>query len=287
MRLRCLVLLACTAALLRAGTPSEDAITLFKAKQYPAAREAFEKIAAVEPGNAEAHYYLGVLGGESGDGEPTRPSRSWRRATSLAPTNSEYFADLGEAYGNAAGKAGLFSQMGLAKKCQAALEKSVALNPDNLTARNGLVSYYRQAPTFVGGGMSKAYEQAAEIKRRDPVMGAAVYGQLYIAEKKYDDAIAAFENLLLTHPDNYIALYSIGRIAAETGLRLDRGEQTLRRCLELTPGKGEPGPAAVQWRLGNIEEKRGEKEAARLDYETALKVDPDFKQAADSLAKLK
>ena len=195
--------------------------------------------------------------------------------------------DLGDAYGTAAGKAGLLSQIGLAKKCQAALEHSIALNPDNLPARNGLVTYYRQAPTFVGGGMSKAYEQAAEIKKRDPVMGAAVYGQLYLSEKKYEDAFAVFENVLQTAPDNYISLYSIGRTAAQTGLRLDRGEACLRRCLELTPGKNEPGPAAVQWRLGNIAEKRGALEAARLDYETALKVDPNFKQAAESLAKLK
>ena len=285
MRLRLLLILACSAALTAAATPAEDAIALFKSKQYPAAREAFEKIAAAQPANAEAHYYLGILATRRSDTDEA--IRQLEQATTLAPTNSDYVMDLGDAYGTAAGKAGLFSQMGLAKKCQAALEKSVALNPDNLSARNGLVTYYRQAPTFVGGGMSKAYEQAAEIRKRDPIMGAAVYGQLYIAEKKYEEAFAVFEKLLTTAPDNYIALYSIGRTAAQTGLRLDRGEQCLRRCLELTPGKNDPGPAAVQWWIGNIAEKRGAKEAARLDYETALKVDPTFKQAADSLAKLK
>jgi tetratricopeptide (TPR) repeat protein len=285
MRFRLLVLFACTAALLRAGPANEAAIALFKAKQYPDARAAFEKIVGLEPANAEAHYYLGMIAKRRSDTDEA--IRQLEQATTLAPANSEYFLDLGDAYGSAANKAGLLSQMGWARKCQAALEKSVQLNPDNLAARNGLVTYYRQAPTFVGGGMSKAYEQAAEIKQRDPVMGAQVYGQLYIADKKYDDAFTTFETLLQSHPDNYLALYSIGRTAAETGLRLDRGEQALRRCFELTPGKGEPGPAAVQWRLGNIAEKRGALDAARLDYETALKVDPNFKQAADSLAKLK
>ena len=285
MRFRLPVLLACSAALLRAGTPNEDAVALYKSKQYPPARAAFEQIAAAEPGNAEAHYYLGALAEKRGDTDEA--VRQLETATTLAPKNSNYFLELGGAYSTAIDKAGMFSQMSLARKCQGALEKAVQLDPDNLLARNGLVSYYRQAPTFVGGGLSKAYEQAAEIKKRDPVMGADVYGQLYLKEKKYDDAFAEFEHLLLTHPDNYIALYSIGRTAAQTGLRLDRGEQALRRCLELTPGKNEPGPAAVHWRLGNLEEKRGAKEAARLDYDTALKVDPNFKQAADSLAKLK
>ena len=285
MRLRLLILFACSFAVARAGTPNEAAIALFKAKHYPESRAAFEAITSADPNNAEAHYYLGMLATRRSD--PDEAIVQLEKATALAPTNSDYFADLGEAYGNAASKAGLFSQIGLAQKCQAALEKSVALNPDNLAARNGLASFYRQAPTFIGGGMSKAYAQAGEIRKRDPVMGAAVYGQLYISEKKYDQAFAIFEELLKMAPDNYLALYSIGRTAAQTGTRLERGEQTLRRCLDLTPGKGEPGHAAVQWRLGNLAEKRGDRAAARADYEAALKIDPAFPQAIESLAKLK
>ena len=285
MRFRLLVLFACAIAAVRAETPNAAAIALFKTKHYPESREAFEKIATAEPNNAEAHYYLGMIAIRRSDEDEA--IRQLERATTLAPTNSDYFADLGDAYSRAIDKEGLLSQLGLARKCEAALEKSVQLNPDNLPARNGLVSFYRQAPTFVGGGMSKAYAQAAEIKQRDPAMGAAVYGQLYISEKKYDDAFAVFEKLLQTVPDNYIALYSIGRTAAQTGLRLDRGEQALRRCLELPPGKGEPGHAAAQWRLGVIAEKRGDRAAAQAAYEAALKIDPAFHEAGESLAKLK
>ena len=54
-----------------------------------------------------------------------------------------------------------------------------------------------------------------------------------------------------------------------------------------TPAKEEPSHAAVHWRLGNIAERRRETAAARTAYETALKLDPNFKQAAASLAKLK
>jgi tetratricopeptide (TPR) repeat protein len=285
MTLRLLVLLACAATLGRAETPSEAALALFKAKRYPEARAAFEQIVAAAPNDASAHYYLGVLANRRSDTDEA--IRQLEQATALAPTNSEYFADLGDAYGSAASHAGLLSQMGLAKKCQAALEKSVQLNPDNLAARNGLLNYYRQAPTFVGGGISKAYEQAGEIRKRDPLMGASVYAQLYLSEKKYDEAFAVLETYLKSTPDSYVILYSFGRTAAQTGQHLDRGEQTLRRCLELTPGKNEPGHTAVHWRLGNIAEKRGNPAAARTEYETALKLDPAFAQAKESLAKLK
>jgi tetratricopeptide (TPR) repeat protein len=285
MRRRLLALLVCLAGILRAETPAESALALFKAKRYPEARAAFEQIAAADPANAVAHYYLGVLALRRSDVDES--IRQLEKATALDPKNSDYFADLGAAYGSAAGSATLFAKLGLAQKCQAALEHSVELNPDNLAARNGLVSYYRAAPGFVGGGMAKAYGEAEEIRKRDPLMGAVVLSQLYIAEEKYDPAFAVLEEALHKKPDAYIALYSLGRLAAQSGQRLDRGERALRRCLELTPGKGEPGHAPVQWRLGNLAEKRGDPAAARAAYEAALKLDPDFTQAKDSLAKLK
>jgi len=268
-----------------AETPREAAIALYQAKKFPDARLAFESLASANPQDAEAQFYLGVLASRRNDSDEA--VKRLELATSLDPKNSDYFLELGGAYGNATSSAGIFAKMGLAKKCQAALEKAVALNPDSLAARNGLVSYYRSAPTFAGGGMSKAYEQAEEIRKRDAIMGANVIGQLYVAEKKFDEAFAVFEDVLKSKPDHYLALYSIGRTAAQSGLRLDRGEQALRRCLELTPAKGDPGPAAVQWRLGNLAEKRHDPAAARTAYETALKLDPGFSQAKDSLAKLK
>ena len=278
-------LFVCCAGFLRAEPAGESALALYKAKRYPEARAAFEQIAARDPRNAPAHYYLGLLAQRRSDDDEA--IRQLEQATALDPQKSDYFMDLGAAYGSAAGHAGLFAKMGLAEKCQAALEHAVALDPDNLVARNGLVTYYRSAPSFVGGGLGKAYAEAEEIRRRDPLMGASVLGQLYLADKKYEEAFATFEEVLKTRPDAYIALYSIGRAAAQTGLHPERGEQALRRCLELPPGKGDPGHAAVQWRLGNLAEKRGNPAAARAAYEAALKIDPGFAQAKDSLARLK
>src|ERR1035437_421413 len=74
MKMRLLLLLACSVALLRAASPNEAAIALFKTKHYPESREAFEKIATAEPNNAEAHYYLGMIAIRRSD--ETRPSAS-------------------------------------------------------------------------------------------------------------------------------------------------------------------------------------------------------------------
>ena len=265
-------------------TPSASALNLYRAKDYPAAQTAYAAIAAAEPQNAEAQFYLGVLAEKRGENELA--IRHLEQAVTLAPQRSDYVLELGGAYGTAAQKATLLNKMGWAKKCAAALEKAVQLDPENLTARNGLISFYREAPSFVGGGIHKAYVQAEEIRKRDPVMGAAVLGQLYLSEKKFAEAFVAYESALDTSPDNYSILYGIGRAAAQTGFNLVRGEQALRRCLELKPGHGDAGPAPIQWRLGNIAEQRGDRPAARAAYEAAVAADPGFTQAAESLAKL-
>lgn len=281
---RSLLLLFAAAVTLHAETSLDSAVALYRSKDYPAARAAFDQLVAENPNNADAHFYLGVLAEKQGENELA--IQHLERATELGPTISKYFLELGGAYGQAAKKASLLGKMGWAKKCGAALEKAVELDPDDLVARNGLISFYREAPSFVGGGISKAYDQAGEIKKRDPVTGALVLGQLYLSEKKYTEAFAAYEEALASAADNYSLLYNLGKAAAQSGENLDRGEKVLRHCLELTPAKGDPGPAAVHWRLGNIAEKRHDAVAAKAAYEASLKADPNFKPAADSLAQL-
>jgi tetratricopeptide (TPR) repeat protein len=284
-RLRSFVLFACLVSILRAEPPLESAVALFQDKKYPEAQDAFRNISEQDPLNAAAHFYLGVLASKRGENEDA--IQHLEKATQLAPNNSEYHTELGGAYGDAAKNAGLLASLTWARKCVASLLRAVELDPDNLTARNGLITFYREAPPIAGGGVEKAYIQAHEIRKRDLAMGSAILGQLYIADRKYAEAFEVYEDVLSQRPDDYQSLYLIGRTAAETGQNLERGEWALRRCLELPPGPGEQGRAAVQWRLGQLAEKRGDVSAARAAYQAALQSHPGFQQAADSLAKLK
>lgn len=283
--MRLVPLLVMLASVLSAETPFESAVSLFEAKKYPDAADAFLTISEADPMNAEAHFYLGMLANKRG--ENREAIQRLERAVQLAPENSKYHTELAGAYGNEAQGASLLASLTWARKCVAALTKAVELDPDNLTARNGLISFYRAAPPIAGGGIDKAYAQANEIRKRDLSMGSAILGQLYFDARKYAEAFEVYEAVLAVEPDNYQALYLIGRTAAETGQNVPRGEQTLRRCLELPPGPGEQGRAAVQWRLGQLSEKRGDLNAARTAYEASLQSHPGFQQAADSLAKLK
>ncbi len=264
-----------------------SARALLDAKKLPEAQKAFEQLAAAEPKNAEVNFHLGDLALRRQ--ELDKAVTYLEVATKSAPQVARYHHRLGDAYGTQAAEASVFRQLGFAKKCLAAYERAVALDPKDVDARASLFEFYRRAPSLLGGGIDKATTQAAAVKQLDPHRGRLLFATLYTGEKQFEKAFAEFDEVLKTQPDDYVALYQIGRLAATTGQFVDRGLTSLRRCLELTPPAtpNTPGHAATHWRVGNLLEKKRDIPGARAAYEAAIKLDPTFTAAADSLKKLK
>ncbi len=260
------------------------AVALYNGHKPQEAQQAFETLATANPGNADIQFYLGRLALQRDDQE--KAVTHLEKAVELAPNDSRFHLRLGDAYGRTAQKAGFFSKTGWAFKCKAEYEKAVELDPKSVDARWSLMEFYRQAPGFAGGGNDKALVQAEEIKKLDPPRGRQAFAMVYLADNKYDLALAQFDEVLKESPNDYTSLYQVGRLAANSGKYLDRGLASLRRCLAVTPPEGQPPLAAVHWRIGNILEKQGDKPGARAAYEASLKVDPKFSQAIEALKKL-
>src|ERR1700682_5084667 len=109
-----------------------------------------------------------------------------KQAAATSPKNAEDHCHLGEAYGEAAQKAGVFSQMSLAMKVREEFETAVALDPNNLDARMALVEFYLRAPGIAGGSVEKARQQAEEIRKRDALEGHHAMARIHNYEKKPD-----------------------------------------------------------------------------------------------------
>jgi len=261
-----------------------SAVKLFNERKPLEAQKAFDALAATDAGNADVQFYLGRIALQRDDHE--KAVAHLEKAVALAPADARYHLRLGDAYGRSAQKAGMFSKMGLAGKCRASYEKAVELDPRSIDARFSLLGFYQQAPGIVGGGLDKALAQAQEIKRLDPARGRMAIAGVYVIEKKYSQAFAEFDEVLKEKPGDYAALFQTGRLAAITGERLAGGLEALKQCLTQTPPENQPGHAAAHWRIGNILEKQNDRTAARTAYEAALKVDPKFPQAIESLKKL-
>jgi cytochrome c-type biogenesis protein CcmH/NrfG len=285
--LRPLTILLLTAVLPLAAADQalrDQAEALFREREWAQAQAVLERAAAAAPNDAETQGLLGKVYLTRGDAE--KAVAALERAAALAPQSSNYQRMLGDAYGISAQKAGMFGKMTFARKCKAAYDKAVELDPRNLEARWSLMEYCRQAPAFVGGGMDAAYAQAEEIRKIDANRGRIALATLYMSDRKAVEAFGLFDEALAADPDDYTTLYQLGRLSAMTGQRLDQGIANLRRCLTMEPPPGQPGHAPVNWRLGQLLEKKGDKAAAGAAFEAAIAIDPNFVQAIEALRQL-
>ncbi|HSA57791.1 MAG TPA: tetratricopeptide repeat protein [Gemmatimonadaceae bacterium] len=236
-------------------------------------------------------------------------------------TNPVYRFWLGRVYGEQAAGASPLRLPGLAKRIRDNFERAVAMDPDYLDAREGLVEFYLRAPGIAGGSVQKAKQQAGEVAHRSAYRGARIsasiarrtkdtasavriYEQLaeqfpdsvvshvdlialHVAQRQWPAAWRAVERFEAAFPGRPLARYQVGRVASESGERLEQGQQALQTYLALPPRPNEPTHAAAQWRLGMIREKQGDRQSARAHYETALALDAKFVPARDALARLR
>lgn len=291
----------------------------FEAQRYPEALENLSSAVKEEPSNAKAAELYGRALYE--ENELPRAVEWLERATTLDPSSSSASYWLGRAYGEQAVHGNLMVRARLAGRIRRAFERGLELDPDNSDARIGLLEFYLQAPSFMGGSFEKARALTDDLRRRDPFRAHLAKARLEehrkrrdLADAEYEAAIREFprrpepylwiergaidrkdwptaaesmERLLRAHPDDPVALYEIGRISALSGRDLERGEASLRRYLEHPPKGDEPSRADTHVRLAEIEERRGDRDGARRDYRAALELDPGAAGARQALAKIR
>ena len=239
-----------------AGSRSDEGARLFAARKFEQARLSLEAAVRDDPTDALAASYLGRV--YLAQGSPDLAVEWMEKSIALEPSSAEYHLWLGRAYGYQAIRASVLKQPALAKKVRKEFEQASGLDPDNLEARFGLIEFYLRAPGILGGSEKKAKEQArrgpqarraAGISRVRPhrrapkglrsersgsTSGPArefpekaepAYwtGALYARRKDYAKAFEVYEKLLEKNPSEMAACYQIGRVAALSGQRLERG----------------------------------------------------------------
>lgn len=260
----------------------------------------------------------GRLAIEHGDGDAA--VKLLEQAVAQQPTSAEAYLRLGEAYGLKGMMAGIFGAS-YAGKARRAWEKAVQLDPSSITARYSVAQFYANAPRIMGGSIDKALEQAAQIKKLDPLWGHRTYAMVHVAQKKNNLARQEYQDALREQPDsaaahtyyaNYLASteknypaaaaeleratrldpdftpawYHIGRVAALSNTNLADGEQALKKYFGCSPKDNEPAIANAHYWLGMIYEKQGRKAEAKQEYATAIKLNPSLKMAEDALKKI-
>jgi tetratricopeptide (TPR) repeat protein len=293
----------------------EEGVALFNARKFTEAKTALLPFGERDP---IAAFHLGQILMESND--DGKAADWFEKAVKMNPKSAIYHDWLGRAYGRQAQSANKLKQPFLARKTKNAWETALALDPDNLDVRENLIAYYTQAPGFLGGSKDKARQMVVEIKKRNAYRGAIVGANLcgadntaclekelnelvagypdstapyvslaafYANQKQFDKSFALLDQRLRAKPDEPVLLYQVGRTASLSGQNLDRGEAALRAFIA-APGHRErgPAPANAHYRLGLIYEKKGDKDLARREYQTAVQLNPKFEDAKKALATL-
>lgn len=294
-------------------------IEAFEAHRYAEAKRELEMASRVNPDDPRAHHYLGRIAYHQTRFEDAVTHLS--RAAELEPTSAEHQAWLGRVYGQMAVRSGLAKKFGMAKRAKAALERAVELDPSNLDARSGLIQFYLLAPGIVGGSLSRAREQAAELAKRSPFRGAlarawiaedrgdvdravreyrdaissapdsliAYWGlaQLWQRAEQFDSAFALMDELIERRAEAMPAYYYLGRASSLSGQRLEDGVRALHRYLSYEPREGDPPKSSAHYRLGLVYERMGDPARAKREYEASLKLEPTRGEVRKALGRLR
>jgi len=294
----------------------QEGLAFYESKQFRLAKKSFTAIDDESNEYAKAQFYLGRIAFD--ENEYKEAIAYFEEASESDNSNSEYFTWLGNAYGMRVDEVNKLKQGVIAPRIKSNYEKAVALDPKNLDAQWGLIEYYTQAPSFMGGSFEKALSTSNTIAAFNPKEGFrakyTIYqrqgentlalenleelaaldstyrfslGLFYHVVERYESAYELFQRLQIEEPENTAVLYQIGRTSALSGKHLNEGIDALKTYLNTPLIEGTPSYAAAKMRLGMIYEKSGDFEKAQNYYTMSLKDDPDMALAEEGLKRVK
>lgn len=291
----------------------------YQASDYPNAIQILTPAAASDPRNAEIQLWLAKTYFEMQANDSAIASAA--QAVEIDPPNSVYHEWLGKAVGQKAEQAMWFSALSLAKKARKEFGIAVNLDERNFSAQQALIEFDCSAPGIAGGGEDKAKAEIAKVSRLDQAEGYYASANCRRQKKDFAAADAQFARALEAAPKRAELIFDIGdyamkreqperllavadagekaapadsRAAFYRGVALillkqqpAKAEQLLREYLKTAPTRtAYPSRAVTHHWLGRLLEQQGQAQAAKQEYEAAVKIDPKDRTARDALKRL-
>jgi tetratricopeptide (TPR) repeat protein len=197
------LILVSTIPLKAAASDPGSAEALMEAGHWKRARAILEPRLAANPRDAQAACLLSQIKMVFGDLDSAL--RFAQQAVALEDGNSNYHFQVAWVYGELAENASMFAAAGYAKKFKDELDASLARDPKNLDALEGLMRYSFQAPRIMGGDKGKARAIAVELVQLDPVRGYLAQAELALEEKDLAKVEACYLEAVQADPKNYEA----------------------------------------------------------------------------------
>jgi len=226
---------------------ANPAIQAFEDENYELAKELFEK----DKDSAVSKLYLGRL--EMKNGNLDEAEELIKEALDMKPNNSNYHYWFASISGIQAGNASIFSAPGYASDSKEHFIKAVELDPNNVQALSGLVSFYTQAPSIVGGSIDKARELSAKLTELDNKEGLAAQINIHKQEDEMEEFLKKSEVLAASFPNSPEALLKAG-FSFQTAKKYEKSFQYFTKASNITEEQLDSSLS--------VREKRGEKAAS-------------------------
>jgi tetratricopeptide (TPR) repeat protein len=226
---------------------------------------------------------------------------------------------LGRAYGEKADHSSFVTAAQLAKNIRQEFERAVDLDASNVDARSDLGEFYLEAPSFLGGGKTKARQQAEAIAQFDVATGHWLQARIAEKDKKFDEAEKEYREAIASSHNQGSYWLNLATFYKRNG-RLNDMEAAITSAIEadkkkpnvffdaaqilfsagrnfpgaaqfvrqyLITGPSEEAPAfQAHYLLGAILERQGDVPGAASEYQAALKLAKDYSRASDALHRL-
>lgn len=180
------------------SSPAQDKLnkarTLIENDKYFEAKKILTAFTKEKKANAEGFYLLSKC--LMNLGQIDDAVEACEMAVEIEDRNAEYHFMMGQLYGRQAIESNVFKKATLADNIKHHFERSVELDPAHIDGRIGLIQYYWQAPSMMGGDIEKAFRNARELVKIDEARGREMLAGLYRSEKKFSEADQEITKLL-------------------------------------------------------------------------------------------
>ncbi len=225
-----LALVLAVATVASATTPEQ----LVDDGHFKQARALVERQLQGNPNNAELNWLMARVHRAFGD-LPGAINFA-QKAVQLAPQKADYILTLAELQGRVAQQSNMLKQAMLARNIHKELETAFQLEPSNLDARWGLLQYYWQAPSFMGGDKGKARAMANDIAKLNASQGFVAQAVIAADEKKPAEVERNYLQAIKADPKNFDARISLAQFySADDQKKYDQAEEQYRVAAKISP----------------------------------------------------
>lgn len=233
----------------------KQAFAFFQENKFQDAKSLYERICELDPADAEAWFFLGIVHGQLGD--PAQAEGCLRRAAGLEPLRPEIHLNLGN----------ILSQIEKYSEAEVSYRDALRLNPEMAFAHANLATALQKQ-----GRLDEALIEHRATVRLVPTLAEAHFnlGNVLKELGQLPEAEAAYREALRLNPSLAEACDGLGSV-----LRLQkRFEESLNAHREAIRLK--PDFAVGYFNMGAVLENMGWFPNALSAYAEAIRLKPDY-----------